>query len=70
MKRKIMLSITQLGFFLDDIADFSVFDFAFQPRNDVEVEESSFFVGVFFQFDKAFFHLDEFFFDVAWINGV
>lgn len=62
------LSITQLRFFLNNIADFSVFDFAFEPRNDVKVEEGSFLISVFFQFDKTFFHFDEFFFDVAWIN--
>ena len=34
---KSRLPIIQLCFFLDDIADFSVFDFAFEPRNNVEI---------------------------------
>lgn len=64
------LSITQFCFFFYDIANFSVFDFAFQPRNDVKIKKCPFFVGVFFQFDKTFLHFDEFLFDVTWINGV
>ena len=64
------LSIIQLCLFFNNIADFSVFDFAFEPRNDVQVKESPFFIGVFFQFDKSFLHFYEFLFDVAWINGV
>ena len=64
------LPIIQPGFFFYDIADFSVFDFAFQPRNNVKIEESPFFVGVFFQFDKTFLHFYELLFDVTWVNGV
>ena len=64
------LAIIQSCFFLNDIAYFSVFDFAFQPRNNVQVEKSPFFVGVFFQFDKTFLHFYELFFNVTWVNGV
>mgnify|MGYP003736334767 CR=1 FL=1 len=64
-----ILPITQLRFLLNNIPNFSVFDFTFKPGNDIEVEERSFLVGVFFQFDETFFYFDEFFFDVTWING-